>query len=222
MSNLKHLAQVLAAAEVDLAGYYRADEDDDCCSRDNASEGLASSLKALIPLAKEEVARLYAGFGDNEGLASAQFLAMTVSQAETAVTEYAELSDCCQRAGRAGDLAGYLSSLMSSLWASGQWEASDARTWTYGLTADEWLHLAAEGDKSELQPCCANLSRIRELAQTLATDQDPDAPGFRRMWGKDLIAAVEEDGDGHGLQDREKFPLLWRVIDGIRAELEEA
>lgn len=93
------------------------------------------------------------------------------------------------------------------------------REWVYGLTADEWLHLAAEGDESEVQPCCGNIGELRGLLNSLATFQAPYDAGWRISTGKHLIAVYEADGDGHGLPDRAKFPLFHRVLDGVRAEI---
>ena len=93
------------------------------------------------------------------------------------------------------------------------------RLWTYGLTADEWLHLAAEGDESEVTPCCGNLGELRELLNSMATFQDPGDTGWRKSVGSHILLVLEGDGDGHGLQDPEGFPLLHRVVAGIRGEL---
>lgn len=35
------------------------------------------------------------------------------------------------------------------------------------------------------------------------------------------IRLVEADGEGHNLPDRDKFPLLHKVLDGVRAEIEK-
>jgi hypothetical protein len=94
----------------------------------------------------------------------------------------------------------------------------DTRRWCYGLTADEWFHLASEGDDSEIAPCCGNLGDIRDLIRTLMTFQAADDISWRKSVGRHLLKSVEADGEGHGLQDREKFPLLHRVLDGIKAE----
>lgn len=92
------------------------------------------------------------------------------------------------------------------------------RKWLYGLTADEWLHLAAEDAYSEVGPCCGNLGLLRELLNDLATFQAPDNWGWRLAIGRRVLQAAEMDGDEHGLQDRVAFPLLHRVLDGIREE----
>jgi hypothetical protein len=93
------------------------------------------------------------------------------------------------------------------------------RQWLYGLTADEWLHLAAEGDQSEVQPCCGNLGELRELLNELVTSQSPDDTGWRRSIGKRLLSVYEADREGHGLPDRAQFPLLHKVLDGLREEI---
>lgn len=92
------------------------------------------------------------------------------------------------------------------------------RAWLYGLTADEWLHLAARGEDSEVAPCCGNLSEARELLNQLATLQAPDDTGWQLAVGRRLLEALSADGAGHGLDDRGQFPLLHRVLDGIREQ----
>lgn len=91
----------------------------------------------------------------------------------------------------------------------------------YGLTAEEWLHLAAEGEDSEVQPCCGNLGDLRELLNRLATCQSKDDTGLQLALGQQVLRNLEGDGDGHGLGSREQFPLLHRVLDGIRAQQED-
>jgi len=92
-----------------------------------------------------------------------------------------------------------------------------ARRWLYGLTADEWLHLASEGEDSEVAPCCGNLGELRDLLRTLLAFQSPDDAGWQLSLGREIVKAVEADGDGHDLGDAAKFPLLHRVLAGIRA-----
>lgn len=96
-----------------------------------------------------------------------------------------------------------------------------ARTWLFGLTADEWFHLACEGQESEVPPCCGNIGVIRETLWLLLPYQNPDEAGMAAFWGKDLLRAVEEDGDEHDLQNAEQFPLLHRVMAGIREQAEK-
>lgn len=93
-----------------------------------------------------------------------------------------------------------------------------ARQWLYGLTADEWLHLAAEGDDSEVAPCCANLSAVREALNALAVSQGADDYGWQLSAGRRLLKLLGDDGYGHGLDDRARFPLLHQVLDGIREQ----
>lgn len=97
----------------------------------------------------------------------------------------------------------------------------EPRRWLYGLTADEWLHLACEGDKSEIAPCCGNLGELRELLQELAMFQGPDDGGWVQSIGRRLLQALEADGDGHNLGNAEDYPLLHRVLAGLRRELPE-
>jgi hypothetical protein len=91
--------------------------------------------------------------------------------------------------------------------------------WQYGLTADEWFHIACEGDRSEVQPCCGNLGDIRDLIRMIMQFQAPEEWGWRKSIGKALTIAVESDQDGHGLSDREMYPLFNRMLDGVKAEL---
>lgn len=94
----------------------------------------------------------------------------------------------------------------------------ETRKWAYGLTADEWLHLACEGDKSEIQPCCGNIGHIRDILMALTTVQGEYDNAMRQSLAKMLYQALEADGSGHGLDNRDTFPLLYRVLDGLRAE----
>jgi hypothetical protein len=91
----------------------------------------------------------------------------------------------------------------------------------YGLTAEDWLHLASEGEASEVAPCCASIGAIRDLLNALATEQDPESPGLRWSLGTRLLEAVEADGSQHELDDERDFPLLHRVLSGVAAELRE-
>jgi hypothetical protein len=94
------------------------------------------------------------------------------------------------------------------------------KTWLYGLTADEWLYLAAEGEASEVPPCCGNIGLIRDLLNALATTQvAEDAHGVQQYLGRQLITALEADGEGHGLHEPESFPLLHRVVAGVEKQL---
>jgi hypothetical protein len=88
------------------------------------------------------------------------------------------------------------------------------RTWLYGLTADEWFHLACEGGDSEVAPCCGNIGAIRDTLRWLATSQ-----GEGEDWvpARTLVREYSADGGGHDLTSRDSFPLLHRVLDGIHA-----
>jgi hypothetical protein len=92
------------------------------------------------------------------------------------------------------------------------------KTWLYGLTADEWLHLASEGGDSEVQPCCGNTGLVRDILNSLATMQGPEDMYTQKFLGRELLSALEADGDGHGLQDPQLHPLLHRVIAGVNAQ----
>lgn len=98
-------------------------------------------------------------------------------------------------------------------------ETTEPRRWLYGLTADEWLHLASEGQESEVPPCCGNLGALRDLLRALLAFQSPDDTGWQHSLGREILKAVEADGDGHGLGSAADFPLLHRVLDGIREEV---
>jgi hypothetical protein len=89
------------------------------------------------------------------------------------------------------------------------------RTWLYGLTADEWLHLAAEGQDSEVSPCCGNLSELRGALNWLTTSQG-DCQDY--LAASAVMRAYHLEGDQHNLvTGKDHFPLLHRVLDGIRA-----
>ena len=97
------------------------------------------------------------------------------------------------------------------------WQVS-TREWLYGLTADEWFHLASEGPDSEVAPCCGNTGEVRDLLRQLMMFQAVDEWGFRLSLGDALEAAIEADGGEHGLGERDSQPLLRRVLAGFRAE----
>lgn len=95
------------------------------------------------------------------------------------------------------------------------------RAWLFGLSADEWLHLASEGEKSEVAPCCGSIGMLRDNLRLFTWFQDVGDAGWQKMLGEDVLVAVEADGDAHGLKNRDKYPLLNRVLDGIRKQAEE-
>lgn len=92
------------------------------------------------------------------------------------------------------------------------------KRWQYGLTADEWFHIACEGENSEVPPCCGNIGAIRDLVRELLIFQAPEESGWRKSAGTELLQTLTADEDGHDLSDREKFPLFNRMVDGIREE----
>jgi glutathione S-transferase len=93
---------------------------------------------------------------------------------------------------------------------------STPRLWLYGLTADEWLHLAAEGQDSEVAPCCGNISDLREHLNALATCQGAGESGIML---KAVLESYEMAAGSHDeIADAAAFPLLHRVLAGIRAE----
>lgn len=94
------------------------------------------------------------------------------------------------------------------------------RKWQYGLTADEWFHLTSEGHDSEVAPCCGNIGQVRDTLRTFLGFQAPEDDWWRITIGRELLDAVEADGGEHDLQNRDSFPLLNRVLDGIRGEIE--
>jgi hypothetical protein len=106
------------------------------------------------------------------------------------------------------------------------WQDAPGRTWLYGLTADEWFHLASEGADSEVAPCCDDIGELRDLLRELMTFQAWDERSFRRVIGDRImtvvgaeIMAIGDPGDGgHDLAERTMYPLLNRVLDGIQAE----
>lgn len=99
------------------------------------------------------------------------------------------------------------------------YKAGQPKTWLYGLTADEWMHLASEGTESEVTPCCGDIGTIRELLQALSTCQESYGAWMRVSLGGQLLELLGEDGSGgHELNHEKSFPLLARVVAGIRAE----
>jgi hypothetical protein len=90
----------------------------------------------------------------------------------------------------------------------------------YGLTADEWMHLAAEGQDSEVGPCCGDIGELREYLNAMATCQGAGEDWVMRQPVLDAYEAASADGE-HGLSDRSTFPLLHRVLDGIKAAGDE-
>ena len=96
------------------------------------------------------------------------------------------------------------------------------RQWRFGLTADEWLRLASAGQESEVGPCCGQISELREALQMLTTGQHEELMvdgAVDYTFDKITLEAYEavlSSGDDHTLPDRSKFPLLHRVLDGIR------
>lgn len=91
------------------------------------------------------------------------------------------------------------------------------KRWLFGLTADEWLHLASEGENSEVGPCCANLSDLREILNALATAQEPDGI-WARLLSKQLLEHYEivNNSHDHDLLNSVTFPTLHRVLQGAR------
>jgi hypothetical protein len=94
---------------------------------------------------------------------------------------------------------------------------TEPRTWKYGLTADEWLHLAAEGADSEVAPCCGDIGQLREILNCMVTEQ---AEGGGYPWlVKPFLDAYGAALASHDtLADRNSFPLLHRVLEGMQAE----
>lgn len=91
------------------------------------------------------------------------------------------------------------------------------KAWLYGLTAEEWLHLAAEGPDSEVAPCCPVISELRTYLNMVCTSQDEEESSVRIA--RCVLPAYEAALAYHpGLADRERFPLLHKVLEGICAE----
>jgi hypothetical protein len=86
------------------------------------------------------------------------------------------------------------------------------RTWLFGLTADEWLQLASAGPDSEVGPCCGEISELREYLAAIAGSQEGTVALFR----DEMLAVYEATADEHGLRDDAAFPLLHRVLAGLR------
>ena len=99
------------------------------------------------------------------------------------------------------------------------WVNVPAREWLYGLLADEWFHLSCEDENSEVAPCCGTLGALRDGLRELMLFQEPHLAGFREATGRQILQLVKEDDDEHGLDDKKQFPILHRVMDGIRADL---
>ncbi len=90
----------------------------------------------------------------------------------------------------------------------------------FGLLAHEWLSLAALGEGSEVAPCCGNIGELRDALNALATNQDPDRVGMARMAAQQVARAYSWSRGGHNLNDTVQFPLLARIVDGIRADFD--
>jgi hypothetical protein len=96
------------------------------------------------------------------------------------------------------------------------------------------LHIASEGEDSEVPPCCGNLGILRDLLRAVTTNQEPRVQKNELCWPDyteiqlveyfdDLVQPSKDDGaapDNHGLEDPKAYPLLHRVVDGIRANQE--
>lgn len=95
---------------------------------------------------------------------------------------------------------------------------SEARGWLYGLTADEWLHLACEGHDSEIADCCGNIEQIQDSLRAVMSFQPPEYRSMRVMLYRRLRNELDADGEGHGLDSPAGFPLLHRVLAGLEAE----
>lgn len=102
----------------------------------------------------------------------------------------------------------------------------DAETWQafvsslpgrkrlYGLTADEWFALACVGQDSEVGPCCGDIGQLREALQWMATSHGEGEDWLPR---RSVREAYESALAGHDtLASSETFPLLHRVLDGIK------
>lgn len=93
----------------------------------------------------------------------------------------------------------------------------ESRQWRYGLTADEWLHLAGEGICSEVAPCCGDIDGLREWLNALATCQGKGESAL--LWRPVLEAYESAASDHESVASAKGFPLLHRVLAGIREEM---
>lgn len=76
----------------------------------------------------------------------------------------------------------------------------------------QWLY----GDASEVTPCCGDIGELRGWLNALATCQGEGAAYI--MFSPVLTAYESAARDHETLTDRKAFPLLHRVLDGIRAQ----
>lgn len=97
-------------------------------------------------------------------------------------------------------------------------QVTEPRKWLYGLTADEWFHLAAEGQDSEVAPCCGDIGELRDWLNALATCQGAGQSWVMCRSVLDAYAVALASHDA--LASASAFPLLHRVLAGARAELE--
>jgi hypothetical protein len=115
---------------------------------------------------------------------------------------------------------GIIDGLLIAMRAVRAWKSYPAREWLFGLTADQWFHLASEGPDSEVQPCCGTIGELRDLLREILPFQAEHEWMFRADQCRRIVQIVEEDDpDDHGLNSKTTFPLLHKVIDGIRAEI---
>lgn len=95
---------------------------------------------------------------------------------------------------------------------------TESKKWLFDLTADEWLHLAAEGQDSEVAPCCGDIGQLRDSLNWLATSQEEGAAWFPSREVKSHFDIALESHEV--LADAQSFPLLHRVMTGVTALLE--
>ena len=95
------------------------------------------------------------------------------------------------------------------------------KTWLYGLTADEWFEVACLDEKSEVAPCCGNIGLLRDLLRELMWFQGEHEDHWQKLLGSQVLESYESLGDEHGLSDRARYPLLNKVLDGIRKQATE-